>query len=283
MSDNVVDDMQAEDGTWFRAILEVDEDATNPREWDNGGVIDVINQSRYNVPQEGDSAVRYNVEDHDFRVVARWLRMFHGATVVLPLYGGSGYGGEFNISAGNVDDTPEHGNYIGVTYDTPETRKVTGITDWESMAGALAAEVQEYSRWAAGDAYGYVIQVNTAGDPFDDDAWEGNEDSVWGFIGTEYAEQEAKRALADWVSGYEQGINPITSVTMPRPRFSLSVATDTDAFTEHTGTELARILRAVADEVETALMERDKGVLDGNGNSVGSWSYSLPAGRDSDG
>jgi hypothetical protein len=213
MSDyaHVIAETTATDGTPFRVILEPDTDAENPRDnYSNAGVIHVIPQSRYNVPAESSLGdyLREAIMDHPFPVVARWLHIFHGATVVLPIY--SNYGRDFNISAGDADEAPEVGNYVGVTFDTAATQRENG---WNSAcqtltAAALAADVQTYASWAEGDVWGYVVQraeLDEDGEVID---WEPAGyvgDSCWGFIGQAWAEVAATEALDSAVAEYDDG------------------------------------------------------------------------------
>jgi hypothetical protein len=211
MYEHVVAETTATDGTLFRVILEPDDSPMNPRE-DSApaGMMYVIDQRNYIVPQEGGiPGIDAAIIDHDFRVVARWLRVVHGATVVLPLY--SSYGRDFNVSAGDADDTPEAGNYIGVTFDTPDTRQEMGFSGatLELTARALAADTQTYRQWADGDVWGYIVQRGTVtvwddGD-VSDVTWNHAgtiDDSCWGFIGQQWAEEAATEALDDLVAGY---------------------------------------------------------------------------------
>jgi hypothetical protein len=210
MYEHVVAETTATDGTPFRVILEPDTDRTDldPRkDYSNAGVMYVQTQRRYNVPQEADLGwaspdLDDAIDRHDFRVVARWLRIFHGATAVLPLY--SPYSGnEFNISAGDLDDAPEAGDYIGVTFDTAATRKDTGFVSPVRMAACLAADVATYRQWAEGDVWGYRVQRGTTTDEETDSTeWYDDEDSCWGFIDQQWAEEAAEEALDSVVATY---------------------------------------------------------------------------------
>ena len=53
--------------------------------------------------------------------------------------------------------------------------------------------------------------------------------------------------------------------------FTLEIATDNDAFYEHAGTEIARILRDVADQVEDRTTAAEGLLRDVNGARVGTW------------
>lgn len=199
----------ATDGTPFRVILEPDQDAENPREsYDtHAGVIHVRTQPRYNVPRETDVLHDLYLVEHDFRVVARWLRIFHGATVVLPLY--SNWNGGFNITAGDVTDAPAAGDYIGVTFDTPATRKASGLEPSyrAEMAASLASDVQHYASWADGDVWGYTVQTAWVDDGDGEiTGWDATDDSCWGFIGQDWAEQAAEEALDAYVATYDDQV-----------------------------------------------------------------------------
>ena len=209
---HVVAETTATDGTPFRVILEPDIDRTdlNPRDdYSNAGVIHVLDQRRYDVPQESDvPGIDAAIEEHDFRAVARWLRIFHGATAVLPLY--SSYSGnEWNIAAGDLDDAPEAGDYIGVTYDTAQTRKDTGFVSPVQMAAAMAADVQTYRSWAEGDVWGHIVQRADLDADGEITGWDAADDmgsSCWGFIGQQWAEEAAQEALDSVVADYDEQV-----------------------------------------------------------------------------
>lgn len=203
MDVNVIDTREI-DGVIHRVYLEQDQDCESPRGSDaNAGVI-VAPSSYYTWPMEDGDTIRaaevaYALTTYSFTTVARWLRMFYGAITVLPLYS---TGQEGRPSAGDESDTSPPGDYIGVTFDQPSTRKATGVPA-DQMAIALSVDVTEYSEWAIGECYGYVIEraEHDESDPIgvdisDHEGWEQVE-SCWGFIGAEYAEQEARRALSD--------------------------------------------------------------------------------------
>jgi hypothetical protein len=204
MSDIEALDTRDVDGTEYRVYLEHDTDCESPREFGDyhAGRIVCVRSREYVRPEEdGDdvsaSLIQYAIEDHDFQVVARWLRVFHGASTVLPLY--SGYGDR--PSAGDVTDSPKRGDYIGVTFDQPSTRRITGV-ELSDMPTALSVDVDEFSAWARGEAHGYVIERRAA-EPHPDchavhdaEQWE-QTDSLWGLIGDDYARAQALQALSD--------------------------------------------------------------------------------------
>jgi len=220
---NVVAERAATDGTPFRVILEPDEygDLDPRKDYGNAGVMYVIDQPRYDVPQEADDVpgIDAAIIDHDFRVVARWLKIFHGATVVLPLY--SSYGHDFNVSAGDLDDHPEAGNYIGVTFDTAESRvEICGdmidpareytTEDLAAMTRALDADVQTYRSWAEGDVWRYVVQTawvdDGTGEITDWDVADSMDATCGGFIGQQWAEEAATEALDSVVAEHDEKV-----------------------------------------------------------------------------
>lgn len=218
MYEHVIAETTAEDGTPFRVIIEQDTDSADldPRnDYSNAGVMYVQTQQRYEVPQEADLSgwaspdLDDAIDRHDFRVVARWLRVFHGATTVLPLY--SSYSGnEWNVSAGELDDAPEAGDYIGVTFDTAQTRDDTGFVSPEQMAAAMAADVQTYRMWADGDVWSYVVQTAWVDDGDGEITGWGVADDMGstcsGFIGQKWAEEAAEEALDSVVESYNEEV-----------------------------------------------------------------------------
>lgn len=193
------------DAGTFRLVVVADPEGTgNPREeYDPIGVL-VAHYHGYALPQEGDqpSTITDKLRETDvgFRVVSRWLRMVHGASVVLPIF--SGGGNELRLSPGTVDDNAD-GAAIGVIYDTPETRRhMPEDATPEQIAQWLRAEVDQYTVWACGEMTAWEVQ-RLVGDDGNDEAWEPVE-SVSGYYSTEEAreagmpelERVAEEALA---------------------------------------------------------------------------------------
>lgn len=162
------------DAGTFRLVVVADPEGTgNPREeYDPIGVM-VAHHRGYNLPQEGDQPNtiidKLRESDVGFRTVSRWLRMVHGASVVLPIF--SAGGNELRLSAGTIDDNAD-GAAIGVIYDTPETRKeLNEDATPEQIAAWLRAEVEQYTVWATGEMTAWEVQ-RLVGDDEDDEAWE---------------------------------------------------------------------------------------------------------------
>lgn len=125
-----------------------------------------------------------------FAVVARYLRIFWGATVVLPL-GLYDHGGVSMYVGGAID--PWDSGLVGVIFDTPGTRADTGVLTPEDIEAALRGEVEEYDRFLRGEVYGYVIERLSTCDH--GDVHSDHVDSCWGYIGDEFAISEGRSAL----------------------------------------------------------------------------------------
>lgn len=188
------DDVLAERGTdhgVYRVRIVLDAAGLDPRGECDLGVIVTARQRDHDWPREdGDTVsaatVECAIDEHEYRVVARWLRLFHGATVVLPLYRGTD-----GPSIGGTEDTPRRGDYIGVMFDQPSTRECRG-TPPDLMVTGLTDELAGYASWAAGEVYGWIVERSS-----DDGAtWE-HVESLWGHIGRNWAEASAREGLDD--------------------------------------------------------------------------------------
>jgi len=189
------------DGHHYRVRLEQDPDADSPREFSNTGIM-VLSHRRYDLPREGDltAVIEDAFERGGYRLASRYLIVTGQALIVLPVFGYEH--GSLHLSTGRhgVFADPWDSGLAGLIYADPESvREGWGdqVPDMDTLAAALAAEVDEYDRWANGDVYGYIVERETvpcehcgrgAGE------WE-HVDSCWGFIGAEYAEGAARDAL----------------------------------------------------------------------------------------
>jgi hypothetical protein len=121
-----------------------------------------------------------------------------------------GYDGTLSLNM-NPDDITDHDAIALVSREM--FRSWHGIPDGKPMprgyrtdaAKQLQGVIDEYNRWATGDCYGYQVQTHNPlcidcmdpddADPDPDcDGWTDTDDSYWGFIGWEHAEQEATEA-----------------------------------------------------------------------------------------
>ena len=184
----------------------------NPRDADNLGIMLALGHRNYTL---GDASVNggySNREEYQqleaahnalmerlptrlaLRAFCLYLKVYHGASVILPLglidhSGISMYvgGGAHPMDPGGWDS-----GMVGFIFDTEQTRETTGCTpengfDAEKIEQGLRDEVQNYDMYLTGQVYGYVI-TDPDGDPIDDD-------SCWGFLGIRSVKEEAIGAV----------------------------------------------------------------------------------------
>jgi hypothetical protein len=175
-----------------RVVISHDDDAESPR--DDGdchvGVMAAKGHRRYNL---GDSGPLVDEVDRAIttigpRLTARWLRIFHGATVVLPLslYDHSGISMYVGGGAHAFDPQGWDSGLVGLIFDTPETREKTGVP-LDRIEQALRDEVETYDSYLRGEIYVATLQrretwTSTSGDTRT--TWE-DVDTIGGFFDTE--------------------------------------------------------------------------------------------------
>lgn len=211
--------------TTLRYRLEQDDSPSDPRkEWDHFATM-VCSHRNYELGDRGpDEQETEALERGGFALLERYLRRFHGVVYLAPLslldHSGLhiwiGGGSHWSDSAGWDSGT------VGFISVTREQLKAAGFEPGDTVDGENAAtmiarqEVEEYDQYLTGDVWGFIIEqvpacsledCDDAGEP-GDDSWRGqcchcachepgeHVDSCWGFYGHEYAEQEAKEALA---------------------------------------------------------------------------------------
>lgn len=175
----------------YRASIIADEDAQVP-DWD--GMYPTLQLDNYSVgPLLGDDAVDFAVTLSTFmasvsnplETFERYLRIFHGTT---------------QFATHNIGHWREYGY---VAFDTAKWRETHGVTVEGVKQENLLADV---IAWADGDVWGVRVEKLVKWTTDDDDApvqethdWEDIE-TVWGYYGREYAEQEARDMLALYVT-----------------------------------------------------------------------------------
>lgn len=139
------------------AVVHYDDDPEDPRTWDGLGVM-ACSHSRYTLGDDHPltEPVIDALRRAPLRVVTRWLKVFHGATVVLPLYLYDHSG--ISMSAGTEATLAPRGwdtSVVGLIFDTPEKREEWG-TPLERVEEALRGEVETYSAYLEGMVYRYT-------------------------------------------------------------------------------------------------------------------------------
>ena len=163
-----------------------DEDCESPREYQTLGLFLGFHSKR----RIGDTAT--DVLATRWTELCQYLKATYGARVILKVgiidHSGVAYyigGGPHPCDPGGLDS-----GTCGVIFDTTDRRKACGgesddyYTD-EMITEQLTAEVEEYSQWASGQCYGYVI-TDSNGDEVV---------SCWGYIGYKDAKESASSAV----------------------------------------------------------------------------------------
>lgn len=190
--------VETSDDGKLRVILRPDHDAERPSDngdWWTSSVLTYTGGNRWTgagkMEAERDPEDRLAAWQHFHESYApttpdaddafiRYMRIFHGIEVFEEAWGSE--------------------RTRALVWLEPAERERVGIPDTYPARDVIELEVQEHNRWADGEVYGYTVQQlvtwSTDADLEDRDAWEDTEDSCWGFIGYEYAEEQAREALA---------------------------------------------------------------------------------------
>ena len=161
--------------------LEQDQDCTNPLEYAEGVFITHRKNAKScygNTPLDQEAH-----ED-----IARQIQA--GTLIGLPVYVYQHGNVIITAAETNPFECPWDSGQSGYVYVTKKTAldwqggKVLTAKKREATLDSLRSVVSEYSKWCNGECYGYIIK-DSAGEDLD---------SCWGFIGYDYAMQEAESA-----------------------------------------------------------------------------------------
>lgn len=187
----------------YRLRLEQDRDAQNPRDWDNAGKM-VCFHKRYLLPNEGE----YNRDHFDSWDELGTQLKKDGAKVILPIY-------MYDHSGLSVKTTPFQCRWgsgqIGFIYLDIKTILENWSWKWlspvqrETLKESLRSEVETFSQYISGDVWGFIFEKHspgiivddTLGDFEENDSWE-DENSCWGFYGTDLEKNGILDHLPDW-------------------------------------------------------------------------------------
>ena len=173
----------------FRVRLAYDDSADKP--YDDGATpIFTVERSGYGRSVEAFNsqaekyvgAVAEILDRHDMETLARFVKIFYGATKLDTFYS-EGIRGHY------------------VAFDTAEWREEVGAPVEYLKDEYFLSEVRA---WAEGEVFGYIVEKRVSytkayedgRDDVEDAEWE-DVDSCWGFYGREWAEQAAIEALND--------------------------------------------------------------------------------------
>lgn len=172
-------------------VIDTDDDPMSPRDADNATVM-VCWHRDYTLGDDTDEAkaIKAAIDGHDFTTskpntaIQRWLRIFHGATVVRPLYLLDHSGITIRTSKFAEDPGGWDTSAVGFVFDTELRREVCG-TEAESADEIIDVEVKAYATYLEGGYVGYTV-LNARGDVVD---------SCWGIDDLDFAKREAEAAV----------------------------------------------------------------------------------------
>jgi hypothetical protein len=147
-------------------VVGLDDDSTEPGH---------VNASRI---REAWEHYRYG-PGNAYELLTRYLGIWHGATHVEYV-------------------TPNEGYWV--VFDSPERREQWGCT-LEHVPDNVKGTAEEWRAYIQGEVYGVIVERHRTGTiAWDDETADAIEewvhvDSRWGFYGSDYVEQEARRML----------------------------------------------------------------------------------------
>lgn len=209
----------------YRVLLVPDQDAENPRDWDNFGTLwfrpTEYNHDRYRHYGDQDlgdidSAWSYFLDESPAMQVfgsvrlahvafARWLRMVKGATHIksVSVYEHSGITIRYQ-DAKYIERPVDwgHGSFDALIFDTTEGRRDIHDPPDAKTREWLTSELEMTKAYMEGEVYHVVTEEHVAANCDEPDcndhecsAWEEVE-SMGSFYGERYAEADAYQALA---------------------------------------------------------------------------------------
>jgi len=177
----------------YTIVIDTDDDPMSPREADNATVMLCWHRD-YNLGDDHDVAkdMKQRIDGHDWHTsrpstaITRWLRIFHGATVVQPLYLLDHSGITISTSKFWSDPGGWDTSTVGFVFDTAWNREMCGTTP-EQAEEAIDAEVKSYANYLEGGYVGYTV-LNARGEVVE---------SCWGIPDVEDAKAEAEAHVPD--------------------------------------------------------------------------------------
>lgn len=222
----------------YRVIVQHCDREDSPRDFGGNLGVLVLHHKDYVLPREGSlaSIIRDRLHEGNVRAVLRWLRIFHGATVALPVIGYD-HGDDFKIETVETWRNADRRRLIGVIYDTPDTRANqsnvdTSAVDWTGIAYAgLVAEVKQFDRWTNNDMRMWAVEqydgqrwyrIDAAGNYFDPAVAQGDGED-------ELARIRAADAAAGDPAGVKRAANAALSQLREEAKWRASQTARTEA------------------------------------------------------
>lgn len=178
-------DTWKQNGVECNLYVDYDSGGFSPREdFEHLGTFVCREQRDYSLPQE---VKGFKFENFDcIEDAIDYLKENHGAVHIYPVWMYDHSNVSFSMGESNPYSCQWDSSLCGVIFTTEARMDEFGITDRSesNIQKQLDDEVEEYSSWASGDVYYFVI-----------DTPDGNGDSCSGLIGYEYAHSEAEMAF----------------------------------------------------------------------------------------
>lgn len=201
MDDNTVETIYTEDKQ-RRVRIEYDFDGgpADPRE--DAELVDIVTPNLRNWNVRTEDAQFQSQHDALYErglggAFPRYMKIFHDTNVVpVFMYEHSGVA----LSVGSFIGRAQHAEWdsgqIGWAYIRPDAEKWEGMDERE----IIKSFVQTLGQWMNGEVYGWIVERKATGTKvYDDEVDEDEdfeewvvEDSCWGYVGLEWAEQAAK-------------------------------------------------------------------------------------------
>lgn len=171
-------------------VIDTDDNPMSPRDADNATVM-VCWHPNYTLGDDTDEAkaIKARIDGHDWTTgkrnaaIQRYLRIFHGATAVQPLYLLDHSGLSISTRMFWTDPGGWDTSVVGFVFDTQLRREVCG-TEPENAREIIAAEVKAYDNYLTGGYVGFTV-LNARGEVVE---------SLWGIDNLADAKAEAEAA-----------------------------------------------------------------------------------------
>jgi len=192
----MTDIIETDEETGLTLKIEQDPDVERPYSHDGSVILAVLHRQYINPAEKFAGADLTTVEGiAEFEAANAAAR---SPWVVIPLFLYDHSGTSYRAGYSNPFSCPWDSGRVGVIalwradFDQPKRGALKGEAwqqykraHWLKAANACC---DEYTAWANGDCWGYVIE---------DEDGDDTGDSCWGFIGREYAEEQAREAFAE--------------------------------------------------------------------------------------
>jgi hypothetical protein len=143
-----------ESGNTLRIVRDFDPE--NPREWDNLGKLFLVTRSGIEINELGIDMDIGNFQSID--EMSNWLVEKHGVCVVKNVFKYSHSGVAYNTTGFHCPWDSFQIGFIVCTTTDAEKENFDPCGDMGKIENILIGEVEDYSQWASGQVYGFIIE-----------------------------------------------------------------------------------------------------------------------------